>query len=245
MVPIEVDDLLVAAGATYMTEFRELLPKRFVSGKFVEPRTSFTFAGRTLEIRNDHIGVHFEKYIKEELRPVAVEKGRMSLNTEFITESERTALRSTVYQLAWLGKEGCPTVAGTVSLLAGRLELSTVEDIAIANACIFQRLCRSWKRVWTVITRGARPMPSRKANSQWGTSQDFTQLMTVEQDHEKSSIDFGRRSGDLQRVAGKGRIRPSYVARHHLQRRGCQKMDSKSLRFRSSGFGNWRDEEPR
>ena len=41
-----------------------------------------------------------------------------------------------MYQLNWLGKEGCPTVAGTASLLASRLENSTVEDIAIANAAV-------------------------------------------------------------------------------------------------------------
>ena len=41
-----------------------------------------------------------------------------------------------MYQLNWLGKEGCPTVAGAASLLASRLETSTVEDISIANAAV-------------------------------------------------------------------------------------------------------------
>ena len=65
MVLIEVYDLLVSADADYMKELREALHKRFIFGKFVEPRTSVTFAGRTLEIKPDHIGVHFEKYIRE------------------------------------------------------------------------------------------------------------------------------------------------------------------------------------
>ena len=60
MVLVEVDDLLVAAGATYMKELREALRKSFIFGKFVEPRTSVTFAGRTLEVKPDYIGVHFE-----------------------------------------------------------------------------------------------------------------------------------------------------------------------------------------
>ena len=102
----------------------------------MEPRTSVTFAGRTLEIRKDHIGIHFENYIKKELKMVSVTRGRLSQKSEPTTEAEKVALRTTVYQLNWLGKEGCPTVAGTASLLASRLEKSTVEDISIANAAV-------------------------------------------------------------------------------------------------------------
>ena len=64
MVLIEVDDLLVAAGAAYMKELREALHKMFIFGRLVEPRTSVTFEGRTLEVKPAHIGVHFEKYIR-------------------------------------------------------------------------------------------------------------------------------------------------------------------------------------
>ena len=63
MVLIEVDDLLVAASSDYMKKLRDALHKRFIFGKLVEPRSSVTFAGRTLEIKSDHIGVHLEKYI--------------------------------------------------------------------------------------------------------------------------------------------------------------------------------------
>ena len=63
MVFIELDDLLVAASSDYMKKLREAVHKRFIFGKLVEPRSSVTFDGRTLEIRSDHIGVHFEKYI--------------------------------------------------------------------------------------------------------------------------------------------------------------------------------------
>ena len=58
---------------------------------------------------------------------------RLSHKDEPTTEAENVALRT---QLNWLGKEGCSTVAGTASLLASRLENSTVEDIAIANAAV-------------------------------------------------------------------------------------------------------------
>ena len=102
----------------------------------MELRSSVTFAGRTLEIMPDHIGVHFEKYIREELKLVPVQKGRLSHKGEPTTEAEQVSLMTTVYQLNWLGKEGCPTVAGTASLLASRLENSTVEDISIANAAV-------------------------------------------------------------------------------------------------------------
>ena len=65
MVFIEVYDLLVSADADYIQELREALHTRFIFGKWVETRTSVTFAGRTFEIKPDHIGVHFEKYIRE------------------------------------------------------------------------------------------------------------------------------------------------------------------------------------
>ena len=67
---------------------------------------------------------------------VPVTRGRLSQKNELTTDVETVALRTTVYQLNWLGKEGCPTVAGTASLLASRLEKSTVEDISIANAAV-------------------------------------------------------------------------------------------------------------
>ena len=71
----------------------------------MEPRSSVTFAGRTLEIRHDYIGVHFEKYIKEELKLVPIQKGRLSHKDEPTTDAEQVSLRTTVYQLNWLGKE--------------------------------------------------------------------------------------------------------------------------------------------
>ena len=74
MVLIEVDDLLVSASSDYMKELRKALHNRFIFGKLVEPRSSVTFAGRTLEIRPDHIGGHFEKYIRDELKLVPVQK---------------------------------------------------------------------------------------------------------------------------------------------------------------------------
>ena len=77
-----------------------------------------------------------KKYIKDELKLVPVQKGRLSHKDEPTTEAETVSLITTVYQLNWLGKEGCPTVAGTASLLASRLENSTVEDISIANAAV-------------------------------------------------------------------------------------------------------------
>ena len=78
MVLIEVDDLLVAATLGYKKTLREAMHKRFIFGQCEEPRTSATFAGRTLEIRTYHIGIHFEKYIKEELKLVSVTRGRLS-----------------------------------------------------------------------------------------------------------------------------------------------------------------------
>ena len=61
-----------------MKELLEALHKRFIFGKLIEPLTSVTFVGRTLEIKPDYIGVHFEKYIREELRFIVVETLQLS-----------------------------------------------------------------------------------------------------------------------------------------------------------------------
>ena len=102
MVLIEVDDRLVAASPDCMKKLREALHRRFIFGKWVEPRSSVTFAGRTLEIRSDHIVVHFEKYTREVLKMVPVPKGRLSHKDELTTEAEQVSLRTTVYQLNWV-----------------------------------------------------------------------------------------------------------------------------------------------
>ena len=127
MVLVEVDDLLVAADPEYMPKRRSQLQAMFNFGKWVQGGNAVTFAGRTLEMRGDLVGVAFEKYIREELKLVNVTKGRGSQKTESVIEQERVALSSMVYQFNWLGKEVCPTVAGTASLLASRLEQATVE----------------------------------------------------------------------------------------------------------------------
>ena len=59
-------------------------------------------------MKGDHAGVTFEKYIREGLKLMEVTKGRGSQKTESVTEQEKAALRSTVYQLNWLGKDGVP-----------------------------------------------------------------------------------------------------------------------------------------
>ena len=136
MVLMEVDDLLIAAAPDYMPKLRGLLQAKFKFEKWVEGGSSVTFVGRTLEMKGDHRCVTFEKYIREESKLVDVAKGRGPQKTESVTEHEKVALRTTVYQFNWLGKECCLAVAGAASLLASRLEQTKIEDIFIANAAV-------------------------------------------------------------------------------------------------------------
>ena len=67
-----------------------------------------------------------------------VAKGRGSQKIENVTEQEKAVLRTTVYQFKWLGKESCPTVAGTASLLASRLEQATRQRLKTSSLPMLQ-----------------------------------------------------------------------------------------------------------
>ena len=91
-----------------------------------------------------------EKYIREELEFVEIVRGRGAQKFEKVTEREKKALISIVCQLNWLGKEGCPTVAGTAYMLASRVEQGTVAVIFVANAAVrsLKELCTMILRLW-------------------------------------------------------------------------------------------------
>eukprot|EP00974_Lingulodinium_polyedra_P020630 1997075-Lingulodinium_polyedra.AAC.1 len=57
-------------------KFREDLSRRFQLGKYVQDRGEFI--GRALEFMGDKTTLSQEKYIAEELQPVALGRGRRS-----------------------------------------------------------------------------------------------------------------------------------------------------------------------
>eukprot|EP00959_Pyramimonas_sp_CCMP1952_P021843 459894-Pyramimonas_sp.AAC.1 len=74
-----------------------------------------------------------EEYILEEVKPLSMNKGRLSNKSSSLDQSEFRALRSLVYEFNWVGRETRPEAAGVASILASRLRAATTGDVALAN----------------------------------------------------------------------------------------------------------------
>ena len=74
-----------------------------------------------------------EKYILEEVRPISVERGRLSHRDNPLDANESKSLRSLIYKLNWVGRESRPEAAGVASILAARIHVATGWDVICAN----------------------------------------------------------------------------------------------------------------
>ena len=75
-----------------------------------------------------------EKFVKERLQEVPLEKGRASAKDERATKEDAT--RAAVGSLTWAAKEGRPDCAAGASLIAGCLNGLKVQDIIDLNKII-------------------------------------------------------------------------------------------------------------
>ena len=97
MVLVEVDDLIMSLAAQRSGAFRQAATTRFKFGKWKTGESEF--AGRRLRQRPGKLLVDQEKYILEELKPMALARGRTSQKASPLSETERAAFRSMVYQI--------------------------------------------------------------------------------------------------------------------------------------------------
>ena len=131
---LEVDDFIVTALPSYQKDIERGLRKRFTFGKW-ECGTA-EYAGRRVQTFSDRVLIDQGKYIREQVRPVLLEKHRKQDKRAALTKDEFQLLRSAIYKITWLAKESRPEMAGLASIMASRLTVATIEDILTVNKCI-------------------------------------------------------------------------------------------------------------
>ena len=128
---IEVDDFIVSALPGEQAKVRDAFQKRFHFGKWEE--SAAKYAGRQVQVLEDRITLQQEKYILEQLHPVALAKGRRLEKDSELTPEEFQAFRSVIYRINWVAKETRPEMSGLASIMASKLNSATVEDVLTVN----------------------------------------------------------------------------------------------------------------
>ena len=128
---IEVDDFIISCDDAVREPLRKQFETRFQFGKWEDGEAEY--AGRFVKVTPDRILLHQEKYINEQIFPVALSKGRRSQKDSLLTQEEFQSFRSAVYKVNWVAKETRPEVCGTASLMASRLTKATVDDVIVLN----------------------------------------------------------------------------------------------------------------
>lgn len=136
LVVVEVDDLLIMGTSKFFQRF-EGLKQRFEFGKFVkvkEQEEGTSFNGRRIRHVNGDFMIDVEKFVKERLEPVSLDRGRKAEDPATPEEKERT--RAVVGSLTWAAKEGRPDAAAAASLVASSLANLKVQDIMDLNRAV-------------------------------------------------------------------------------------------------------------
>jgi len=70
------------------------------------------FAGRRIRKRSDRILIDQEKYILEEMKPVALDRGRASQKESLLSQREMKEFRSMTYKVSWVAGQSRPEASG-------------------------------------------------------------------------------------------------------------------------------------
>ena len=210
LVVVEVDDLLIMGTSKFFQRF-EGLKQRFEFGKFVkvkEQEEGTSFNGRRIRHVNGDFMIDMEKFVKERLEPVSLDRGRKAEDPATPEEKERT--RAVVGSLTWAAKEGRPDAAAAASLVASSLANLKVQDIMDLNRAVkivkqrpdlhlkIQAIDPN-RLGWGVVTDAS------FANASKGRSQGAHAVIAYDQrllDHGRGKCNLLHwRSGKIQRVA--------------------------------------------
>ena len=210
LVVVEVDDLLIMGTSKFFQRF-EGLKQRFEFGKFVkvkEQEEGTSFNGRRIRHVNGDFMIDMEKFVKERLEPVSLDRGRKAEDPATPEEKERT--RAVVGSLTWAAKEGRPDAAAAASLVASSLANLKVQDIMDLNRAVKIVKQRPGLHLkiqaidpnrlgWGVVTDAS------FANASKGRSQGAHAVIAYDQrllDHGRGKCNLLHwRSGKIQRVA--------------------------------------------
>ncbi|CAK0863956.1 unnamed protein product, partial [Prorocentrum cordatum] len=138
LVLIEVDGLIAAGRKSSIPNFRERLMSRFHFGKWKE--TGADYGGRHFRQHADRISVDQEKYIREQLSCLHLDKSRRESPEEPLSPSEVSSYRAATAQVQWVARESRPDVAGGASMLA-----SAMPNPTVADGLMLIKICRYLK----------------------------------------------------------------------------------------------------
>ncbi|CAE7211849.1 unnamed protein product, partial [Symbiodinium sp. KB8] len=144
---LEVDDFIVTALPSHEKQVEEELRRRFTFGKW--EKGAAEYGGRRVRTFHDKVLIDQGKYIREQVRPVPLEKNRKQDRNALLNETEFQLLRSAIYKVNWLAKESRPEMAGLASIMASRLSAATIDDVLTVNKCI-NRLRNTADRALTI-----------------------------------------------------------------------------------------------
>jgi hypothetical protein len=134
---IEIDDLFTMGDKVHKANMAKLR-KTFRFGKWLNIYGSETdFAGRTVCQNKDYsCDVHQAKFIMERLHPIVLPRGRFSDKTAVTTDQEKTQLKVALGATNWLQRETRPDASATSSILLGKVNKSTIQQVSDCNAMI-------------------------------------------------------------------------------------------------------------
>ena len=131
---VEVDDFIISTAPEHKEAIKQAFTTRFHFGKW-EPDQA-EYAGRRIRVLSDRALIDQEKYILEQLQPIALAKGRRTDKASLLQGEEFQAFRSCIYRINSVAKETRPEMSGLASIMASKLTSACVEDALTVNKAV-------------------------------------------------------------------------------------------------------------
>ena len=136
IVLVEVDDLLLMGKDEHHERVKKL-QERFKFGKLKDvDEKGVGFNGRRIRIEHGVVKIDMEKFVRERLSEMSIEKERKKHPGALLQVEETAAARSVCGALNWIGKEGRPDAAAAASLFSSKLKKMTIADVIDMNKAV-------------------------------------------------------------------------------------------------------------
>ena len=127
---MHVDDFLWTGSNKFQKDIISRIKSIFEVGK--EAKSSFKYIGLNLSQEEIRIMLTQKDYINN-ITEVKLDKREKMVH---LSEDEKTVLCAKLGQLLWISKQSCPDIVFDATDLAGRINISTVEDLKRFNRII-------------------------------------------------------------------------------------------------------------
>ena len=138
MISLHVDDMLGAgdAAAEGSPSWRQRITKLRLTFQFREwkDNDSLEYCGAEIEVKSLDGGftLRHANYAKK-LKPITIDKHRVSRVDAPVTEAELKQLRGLLCSLQWPATQSCPHLQASVSILMGQITKATIQTALDAN----------------------------------------------------------------------------------------------------------------